>query len=285
MKEAKSLLFSILLIIGCRKIDANYVEQLNNINFKCSVIYPDVKSSQYFGYGKYATIYAFETGDLKNYVGNTPVSAFSSDYGQLVTLYPLAISDGIYDFYSISENSGNSPQLYFCEGQASGIVNGVDYLWATSKEKNITFDRNVEFHFKHVSCQMRLTILSEDNVSSVNVTDVKFTLPSQDEASINLSEGYIAPVNNVGALESINGYANSRSFYILPCTASMSIEIVLDASIDGDFQTKRIYRATLSEDLLGGKAYELCLTVKNSNTILVNCNTKAWSIHTESITY
>jgi hypothetical protein len=127
--------------------------------------------------------------------------------------------------------------------------------------------------------------LSEGNVSSVNVTDVKFTFPLQDGASISLSEGYIAPVNNVGALESINGYAHNRNFYLLPCTASMIIEVVLDASIDGDFQTGRIYRATLSEDLIGGIAYELCLTVKNNNTISVNCKTKAWSIHTESITY
>ncbi|HON54484.1 MAG TPA: fimbrillin family protein [Bacteroidales bacterium] len=285
MKKAWALLFSILIIIGCHQIDVPYVKQLNNINFKCSVIYPDVKSSQYFGYGKYATIYAFDTGDLRNYVGNTPVSAFSSGYGQLVTLYPLSISDGIYDFYSISENSGNSPQLYFYDGQASGVVNGIDYLWAASKEKNITYDRNVEFHFKHVSCQIKLTILSEGNVSSVNVTDVKFTFPSQDGASIYLSEGYIAPVNNVGALESINGYAHSMNFYLLPCTASMIIEVVLDASIDGDFQTGRIYRATLSEDFIGGNAYELCLTVKNNNTISVNCKTKAWSTHTESITY
>lgn len=255
------------------------------VRFICSIDNEPTKSFTYMNSGVMAVIYAFNENSIDYTVGDTPVAAYSTGYGELLPNTSLNLPDGIYDFYSISYNSSETPYIDFYQGYSDLPENGRDYLWASARQMDLTYGREIDFYYTHIACKIRVTVSAGDNVSSMSINDILFTCPSNNGVALNLSEGMISPSQSVEPLSSIPGSGNSRKFIVLPCTSPINIVVLMDANIDGEYKTGRSFQATLDSDLEGGIFYDINLTINSDNTYSTTFDTKEWEPISETITY
>lgn len=273
------------MLPSCRVYESPEETASGFIRFKCSIGNKPTKSFTYIESGVMALIYAFNENSIYYTVGETPISAWSTGYGELMTNNPLSLPDGIYDFYSISYNSSITPSINICQGYANFPENGLDYLWASSRQKDIAYGRVIYLNYRHIACKLRITVSAGNNIKSLTINDIQFTYPSNIGVTLDLSQGIISPSQSVEPLSSIPGSGNSRSFIVLPCVSPINILVLLDANIDGEYKTGRNFRATLDSDLEGGSFYDIALTLYSDNTYTTTCYKKEWEPFSETITY
>lgn len=80
-------------------------------------------------------------------VTDRPVT-YTSDVSGNLTGDPLVLDTRGYDFYSVSKNTAEAPELTFASGKAP-VVNAVDYLWAKTSKNIIVSDSRVTLTYVH----------------------------------------------------------------------------------------------------------------------------------------
>ncbi|MDD3033324.1 MAG: fimbrillin family protein [Bacteroidales bacterium] len=285
MKAVFNILYLSIMLPSC-SVNEYLPERASGfVRFNCSIDNETTKSFSYMVNGVMAIIYAFNENSIYYTVGDTPIAACSTGYGELLTNNPLNLPDGIYDFYSISYNSTITPSINFSQGYSDPPENGLDYLWASAIQMDLTSRREISLNYRHIACKIRVTINTGENVSSLSINDIQFTYPSNNGVALDLSQGVISPSQSVESLSSIPGSGSSRTFIVLPCTSPINVVVLMDASIDGEYNTGRRFQATLDSDLEGGKFYDITLTINSDNIYVTTFDKKEWEPILETITY
>ena len=278
-------IISFFLLWSCSDKEDAIMKYNSNLSFLCGMNTIQTKGYTQFSNGNTAAIYSFTVGDISYFCGGTPMNTTASYYGLLIPDYPIYLPNGCYDFYSVSINTPSFNGLSFSNGRSGDMSNGKDYLWAANKGYNLHNGGVVNFLYNHVACQVKLRIAGNTRITNLSVNHVNYTLPATSGVKIDLSTGVVTMASSLEAPGIIQGNGNSRSFICLPCSIPMQIEFDINATIDGDSVFGKIYKGTLSQQLIGGYSYDIILNLNPDNTFATTCNIIPWQTIVDNITY
>jgi len=282
----KNHIFLLLFLIeGCAGKDTWLIEPERAVEFRIQTDSSLTKTNSVFGSSNAAIIYAFRANDASSPLGHTPVTANATSYGELIATHPVYLQNGNYDFYSVSVNNSSIPSLIFNNGITNGLANGQDYLWASNEDCYVYSGKIVAFNYRHLACQIKISVLAGSNISSLAINYIKFTFPSTSGRTFNLSTGIISSSGSLSDLSIVPGSGMTRIFLTLPCTIPTQIEVNLNAAIDGEYTFGKSYYANLDYVLSGGYSYDITLTLCTDNTFNITSNISAWQTLSETITY
>ncbi len=234
------------------------------------------KSSAFLSSGTKSLIYAFAPGEINTPLAGTPIALCASAGGLLTSGNTLFLPKGTYDFYSVSLNNNNSPALEFPNGVSGQLLNGVDYLWASVKNSPVNGNTNIVFLYKHSVCKVNICITAATEITDLYVKSVKYTFPSESGIRMNLKDGSVTTSQYVGFLTTIPGSDNIRTFTCLPCSAMMVIEITIEAIVNGELLSDRVYRAAVNEDFRQGYMYNIECLLTGNGDFQVSANSSQW---------
>lgn len=234
------------------------------------------KTSVFLLPGTMSAIYAFTPDEINTPVTGTPIDLCASAGGLLTSGNSLFLPKGLYDFYSVSLNNNTSPDLDFSAGLSGQLVNGVDYLWASARNSAVDGDTNIALLYKHSVCKVNIYISATPEISDIYIRSIKYTLPLESGIRMNLKNGTVPTSQSVGFLTTIPGTDNSRTFICLPCSAMMVIEITVDAVINGELFSDRVYRTAVSEVFRQGYMYNLECSLTGNQDFQVSINSSQW---------
>lgn len=195
---------------------------------KCIVYFNPRLESNYtrslslFPSGCKAQIFAFIDGAGEQSISSPVYESLKA--GTLTpTQSPMVVPVGTYDFYAVSLKNDTLPPS-FKQNKATGLQNGIDYLWSNVTGMNInTSGSVVDLSFNHCATQFVFNIVSTQTatpISSIVFADMTVPPPSPN-ASWDLLTGRISQTDtipsDVGYL-SLNGL--SMSLICLPYKSS-----------------------------------------------------------------
>lgn len=226
------------------------------------------KATTPFTNGYKATIYGFTAGanvTSATPVSGTPVDATCGSSGLLTPTSAVFLPKGSYDFYSVSLNSANSPNLTFSSGVSGQLSNGIDYLWA--KCTGIAQGGTASFTYNHKAVGIEINVAPGTGVSNLSVTSISIspTTPATN-SKMNLSTGSIGEASSVGALSPISLSGLQGKYIMLPLSSiGLNIELSVNATIGGTAVTAKKYSASIPAQVYSsGYYYTINLTVSST---------------------
>lgn len=256
-----------ILFISCEKSEpSNTIEESE---FYASYSgESQTKATTPFTAGNKATIYGYTAGanvTSATTVSGTPVDATCGSSGLLTPTSAVFLPKGSYDFYSVSLNNADSPNLTFSSGVSGQLSNGVDYLWA--KCAGIAQGGTVPFVYKHKAVGIEINVDSGTGISNFSVTSISIT-PATPSANskMNLSDGSIGEASNVGSLTAIFLSGLQGKYIMLPLSSiGINIELTVNATIGGTAVTAKKYSASIpAQAYSSGYYYTINLTVSST---------------------
>ncbi|HCV15058.1 MAG TPA: hypothetical protein DF637_01810 [Rikenellaceae bacterium] len=262
------------LLCSCRNIN---IEENNRYNYlTLEFISSKVKhepteeadsKASYFPYGFKTTIYIFNSKTFWPYIGGSPIIATSYGGSELIPEKGIFLPKGIYDIYSVSDNTPFPLFLNIFQGTATGLVNRQDYLWAKRENVILLKSEQVTLSFNHLACRLLVNISAEDISTSVIVNSFRMTLPETHSNFLSLADGYISSSNNTQNLSLIEGYGNSREALMLPCLAKLTFEFDAAVLTEGSVPVHKTFFGEIDKQFTGGNSYELTIKIKRDLTI------------------
>ena len=203
------LFILVLCIFSC--IDNKYiVEDLRNNNRTAYIVYfmPRIESNittrTLTPFPQYceAQIFAFSSGGAQQSAAS-PVFR-SSEAGTLSPVnIPMRLMTGEYDFYAISTKQDSIP-VDFYNNIATGLSNGIDYLWASVKNQIIDSNgTTVPITFQHVASQIVIYVANTDSVDPMtSIQSARYNEPYiTDDISWNLLTGEITTCTEISSTQ------------------------------------------------------------------------------------
>lgn len=222
----------------------------------------DSKAS-YFPYGFKTSIYIFNSQTFWPYIGGSPIVATSYGGSDLIPEKEILLPKGIYDIYSVSENSPSISFLSIYQGIASGLVNGKDYLWAKREGVLLQKNEQVNLSFKHIASRLLVTVSAEESNNSILVNSFRITLPGATANTLYLGDGTISPSTYTDQLTTIDGHGNTREILVLPCLAKLYFEFDSQVLTDGSTPVNRTFVGEIDRQLIAGNSYDLSIKIKS----------------------
>jgi hypothetical protein len=263
-------------------------DNLYNICFTArqeSIISESSLTKTTFGYGNRASVMIFSAGSLSGFKGGTPLYAVAVEGGLLSHNEEIALTRGVYDIYSLSYNSSNPPIVSFNNGVSGEPQNSIDYLWASSKDLLVDSDKVINFNYKRLSCRIILKVVPDSSYKNITFNNIKFTLPSVNNTFIDLNNGTISPSGNADELTPIEGTGDTRTFIIIPTTASLRTETEISGEINGDSFTSRRFGADLGILFESGNSYTIVMQIDGQKEVVISYEVSPWRFVHNYITY
>lgn len=107
---------------------------------------------------------------------------------------PMILPVGSYNFFAVSTKNDTLPPT-FTSNQATGLKNGIDYLWCGLQDQSVSANASViDLTFTHSSSQLVFNIINCDTLSSIDTILYAGTVaPAPSDTSVwNLLTGKIA---------------------------------------------------------------------------------------------
>lgn len=242
------------------------------------------KATTTFTAGNKVTIIGYNTGAIVTSatpVSGTPVDATCGTSGVLTPNSPVFLPKGSYDFYSVSLNNANSPNITFSSGFSGQLSNGVDYLWA--KCAGIAQGGTASFVYNHKAVGIEINVSSGTGISNLSVTSISInpTTPATN-SKMNLSNGSIGEASTVGALTPISLSGLKGKYIMLPLSSiGINIEITVNATIGGTAVTAKKYSASIpAQAYSSGYYYTINLTVSSTSLQFTGALVDDWTNQT-----
>lgn len=252
---------------------------IESITISGSYNIPSTKSQQYVNTGVKASLLVFQNNTFNNVT--SPIELTAETGGILKPKFGLFLENGIYDFYSVSENSSTLSTISFTNSQSSPVVNNKDYILAYNKSHTINnSNKHIAITYQRLCSKLLIEITSDSDVSNLVINDIKFTMPNP--SIIDLSEKIIIP-STKGALVSIPGSGLSRDIIILPSNQSKEIELYANLTINGENFTNKVFKANILSPNLPGVYYKINLRIRgNNDDALTSIESTSWEFKTVS---
>lgn len=275
--------FCTIIFISCEKSEpSNFIEESKfYASFNAET---QTKATTPFTNGNKATIYGYSAGanvTSATPVSGTPVDATCGPAGLLTPTTPVFLPKGSYDFYSVSLNNGNSPNMTFSSGVSGQLSNGIDYLWA--KCVNIAQGGTASFTYNHKAVGIEINVTPGTGISNLSVTSISIT-PATPAANskMNLSSGSIGESNSVGAMTPISLSGQQGKYIMLPLSSiGINIELTVNATIGGTAVTAKKYSASIpAQAYSSGYYYKINLTVSSTALQFSGAQVDDWTNQT-----
>lgn len=285
LKKCCFAIIAIALVWSCQKEKRVKNEKGNEIQFFANYSEaPYTKATTSFTAGNKVTIYACEatkTPSSSTFVKGTPLNATAQSGGVLTPQQSLFLAKGLYNFYSVSQNSSSLLNLNFSSGSSEQLSNDIDYLWA--QDNGVSEGGTVTFIYKHKAVGIRIKVTSGTGVSDLVVTDLQLTPSKSTTATkMNLATGVIAASNELDTLTSLSLADNIGEKIMLPLTSqSLSIKVTANLTIGSTTFTGKVYEATIPASAYqGGTYYTLNLTIDAKEITFSGAKLQEWTTQT-----
>lgn len=266
-------IFCTLSILSCEEPEPN----ANRIKFKSDNL-PLIPTKAIFQSGNLCNIHIIHSGTRIYYAGGSPLNGQSDNYGYINPVNPVYLERGLYDFYLLSVNDSQLPQLTFSNGYAVNLSNGLDYLWSGIKGVTIAGDRTLSFNFKRLCCRIELNVKSSASIKNMVVKKIEFALPDAAGYALDLISGNIQFSSGAGVLTVIGGSGTGRLFTMLPKTGTTEVAVEIDGEINGGAVTSKRFTTQLNSDFLPGVYYLIDLEIESNPAINVKVQLSPWRL-------
>lgn len=253
--------------------------------------YAVTKSTSAIPAGVESSIFTYYSGEdpafKKEHTG-TPALAVSNLSGNLLfsNNFTLYLAPGYYDFYAISTNSCSLKELSVNMGQSNSLKNGIDYLWAQSRDITICNHSNVHFNFVHAAASLAIEINpqfdSQLATEKMELTKVLLGVPDTTQ-TLTLSNGKITPANTIlNEKEEMNVNGNRATYIILPLQKEIDIpvELYLTTTSDTNQKTREKYVFSIPPPANGfeaGTQYSYKVKIRLNKIIFESTSIEPWN--------
>lgn len=267
--------------------ESSYVEQYK-VSFWGN--YAVTKSASALPAGVESSVFTYYCGEnpaTKKEHPATPFTVVSNLSGNLITAndFTLYLAAGYYDFYAISANSSSLNGLEFKMGQSNPLKNGVDYLWAQSRDITICSHSNIQFNFIHAATsiviEVSLLIDSLADLRYVELSRVLIGVPDTVQ-TLNLANGKITLSSSITApKEEMKIDSNRASYILLPLQKERAIPIELHITTISNTNEKlqeKYYFSLPSpaNGFEGGTQYKYRVKISSSKIVFESTSVEPW---------
>jgi len=228
--------------------------------------------------GNIFEIHIIQTGTRTFYSGGSPTAGQSDSYGNINVHNPVYLENGLYDFYSVSVNSNESPNFTFNNGYTANLNNGFDYLWSGIKGVTVTGDKTLSFNFKRLCCRIELNVKSSPSINNMVVKKIEFALPNAGGYTLDLISGNIHFSSGEGVLTVIGGVGSGRIFTMLPKMGATEVAVEIDGVINGSTVSSKRFTTLLNNDFLPGVYYIIDLEIESDPAVDVKVQLLPWRL-------
>ncbi len=243
-----TIIICTVILISCEKGDSSSVKNEKTDFYASYFGEPGTKATKTFTAANKVTIFGYEAGAILTSavpVAGTPVEATCGSSGILTPSSPVFLPKGTYDFYSVSINNTNSPNLTFSSGVSGQLSNGVDYLWA--KCTGIAQGGTVSFVYYHKAVGIEINVAAGTGVSNLAVTSISITPANPSTSSkMQLSDGNIGVSNSIGDQTPMSLDGLKGTYIMLPLSSiGINFRVNCECDYRGTSVSSKKYTASI----------------------------------------
>lgn len=193
--------------------------------------------------------------------------------------YKMYLSEGVYTFYAVSNNSYSTP-VQFTDGVSHPLSNGVDYLWANNKLQDVASRQvNIPIIYLHSSTQVVFEISSDPSLKLNKLMSATIT-PPKPGGTMTLINGDISPATDYASTPAKMGINGLRTQYImLPLETDAPLQLVLTVQVNSE-PAPRVYSVDVpvpNGELVSGNSYLFSAILGENSVSFSDVNIVNWT--------
>lgn len=192
--------------------------------------------------------------------------------------YKMYLSNGIYNFYAVSDNFSRIPPT-FTNGISEPLFNGIDYLWWTGTQQDVTSSQiNVPIVYMHVGTQVVFEVAAGNSITLNQLVGATIT-PAEPGSTMQLSTGTITPATSYGKPDKLGINDFIAQYIMLPIKTTQPMTLTLDILVDNE-SSPRSYTAQIplpDGELKAGNSYLFKTVINNNSISFPNVYIKDWT--------
>lgn len=192
--------------------------------------------------------------------------------------YKMYLSNGVYDFYAVSDNFSTIPPA-FTNGRSEPLFNGIDYLWWHSSQQDVNSSQiQIPIVYLHAATQVVFEVSAGDNMVLNRLLSALITPPSTG-ASMDLATGIIPASDTYGKADKmgINGFL--AQYTMLPLQTDTPMTLTLELAVNGE-SAPRTYEVSVplpNGELKAGDSYLYRTVIEENSVVFPSVSIKNWT--------
>lgn len=247
-------------------------------------------SSSEFTKGNTAVLHGYYSGDYSRYISKFFPSTGVYNPPTLDFGNKLVLPNGTYDFFFLSTNNNNMPDIKINDGISDKLENSTDYLLSSNKGIIIKKNSNIDVLFKRLCSKISIGVLGNigQRIENIDLTSVEFKYPdasTADKGVLSLENGQIVPLNSFSSKYTKNNNINENTWsdIVLPtkCDGKNTLEFILTVnySIDGEIFSGKKYSVKIDLKEVGieaGKEYRIACIIGSNEISFPEVRIEEW---------
>lgn len=202
--------------------------------------------------------------------------AESGTSGSIITEKSVAIESGLYDFFSLTEESINCGPFSVNEHSVYPLKQGSIYLLSYIGSVNIESNKKIEFSLSRVSVKFIISLLEGDDVTNMRLNRVRAIYETADGSYIDIYKKKIVNISSEKEELLIENPGNTIILYTIPFAKDMILELNISGKNNGlDFHDKTLI-ANIPGPFVGGVLYTADITINRGNDYKVTIIKGPW---------
>lgn len=230
--------------------------------------------------GIQSQLYAYSSSDAQRSTPDATGLYITTSPGVLsgVDGYKMFLSNGIYNFYAVSDNFSTIPPK-FTAGISEPLFNGIDYLWWHNTQQDVASSQiNIPIVYLHSATQIVFNVEAGDGIKLNKLVSAMIT-PPEPGATMNLGTGVITPTTTYGKADKmgINGF--TTQYIMLPLTTTTPMTLTLEIMADGEnFSRNYTVDVPVPDGALkAGNSYLFDALIDGNTVTFPNVSIKEWT--------
>lgn len=197
--------------------------------------------------------------------------------------YKMYLPNGIYNFYSVSDNFSTFPPT-FSNGESEPLFNGIDYLWWKSPQQDVTSSQiNIPIVFQHACTQVVINVAGGSGVTLNKLVSATITPPAPG-ATMNIFTGIIPPATTYGRADKMGVKELTAQYIMLPLKTGTPMQLTLELNINNETDSRTFTASIPVPDgqLQAGDSYVFSAIVDGNTVSFPQVSVKDWTEVDES---
>lgn len=192
--------------------------------------------------------------------------------------YKMYLPNGIYNFYSVSDNFSTFPPT-FSNGESEPLFNGIDYLWWKSAQQDVTSSQiNIPIVFQHACTQVVINVAGGNGVTLNKLVSATIAPPTPG-ATMNIFTGIIPSATTYGRPDKMGIKGLTAQYIMLPLKTDTPMQLALELNINNETDS-RIFTAGIplpDGELKAGDSYVFSAIVDGNTVSFPQVSVKDWT--------
>ena len=193
---------------------------------------------------------------------------------------PMIMQAANYNFFAVSLKMDSIPPTFY-NNEATGLLNGIDYLWAGTTDINVNTNKQViSLTFTHSATQLYFTIDNQSSdtiISKIESATINVVSPTSD-ASWGLMTGVISQISgdpDISGTVTIDSL--SFNTICLPFIPSSNPEVTIHAYTNhNDYILMTLQAPTPDSGFVSGHSYQYEIAYAPENIVVKNVVVAPW---------